>query len=1084
MPTSQQAIDNSSQQRMIQICCAFSAVAGAIAWLGLATGITFLASFGNNLIPMAPSTSLLFIAFGITGFLSVNAANSPRAARAARIIAIVSAAIALPLLILSLQNIYLDIEHLGIRAFEHSTSKPVGHMSPITAFSFLGISAAFLTILPAQGKRKVFDQITLWLPILLLAFYTMLSLAYLLGTPLFYSERFIPPAATTSLAFMSLSMALLLLAMPRVLQKDHGSRFNHQSSSKLIIVFIFLVAGILVTGHFYHNKQKENHFQEAGRQLSAVADLKTNELLSWRNERLTDAGLFYNNKTFAQTLEAHFKHPSSAHHRQEVVNWLQNIQKINYDAVFLLDPQGKQQLSFPSDAFPFSPLATRTAQDSIKSGQIVLMDFYRHDGNHKIYLNIMVPIFDPVLGKTPLGVISFRINPDKFLYPYIKRWPNDSSTAETLIVKRDGDDVVYLNELRFDSDVALNRKIPLTSIQAPTVKAVLGQTGIMEGIDYREVPVLAALRHIPDSPWYLVARIDMEEIQKPLNQSLWITVTLIITLLVSAGAVVLLLWKQQTVGNILLNNERLQCIVNVFQFNAPTTQELLDFALNDSLRMTGSIYGYIYYYDEDTQLFTLNSWSHDVMDSCMVVNPQTTYELEKTGIWGEAVRQRKPIMINNFAAPNPLKKGIPDGHVTLTNFLTIPLFNQGRIVAVVGAANKETAYDESDLLQLSLLMDAVWKVAEHKRFEEALQETNEYLENLINYANAPIIVWDSHFKITRLNHAFEALIGQTAGDVYGKTLEILFPEKLVEESMANIRKTLTGERWESVEIAIKHIDGSVRTVLWNSATIFAADRRTPLATIAQGQDITERKHSEEELKQKNIELERFMYTVSHDLKSPLVTISTFLTYLQQDLATDNQERIHQDIGFMRSAADKMEILLSELLELFRVGRIVVNPVEISLNEIYEEAMQLLAGQISLIKATVLTSDRQLMLFGDQIRLVEIWQNLVENAAKYIGDQPLPSIELGVEESNGELIFFVRDNGIGIEPKFHENIFGLFNKLDIKTAGTGLGLALVKRIVETYGGRIWVESEGPGHGSCFRFTLPDAVAVAKTKGDLE
>jgi len=1074
MPTSQQAVDKSSQQRMIQICCAFSAAVGAIAWLGLATGITFLASLGNSLIPMAPSTSLLFISFGITGFLSINATNSPLAARAARIIAIIAAAIALPLLILSMQGIYLDAEHLGIRAFEHSISKPVGHMSPITAFSFLGISAAFLTILPAKGKRKVFDKITLWLPILLLAFYTMLSLAYLLGTPLFYSERFVPPAATTSLAFMSLATALLLFAMPRNLQSDHGSRFNHQSSSRLLIVFIFLVAGIIVTGHFYHNKQKENHFQEAGRQLAAVADLKTNELLSWRNERLADAGLFYNNKAFALTLESHLKKPSSAHYRQEVVSWLQSIQKINSDAVFLLDPHGKEKLSFPSNAFPISVLAAQTAQESIKSGQIILMDFYRHEGNRKIYLNIMVPIFDPASGKTPLGVISFRIDPDKFLYPYIKRWPTDSSTAETLIIKKDGGDVVYLNELRFDSDVALNRKISLASIQAPAVKAVLGQTGVIEGIDYRDVPVLAALRHVPDSPWYLVAQVNMDEIQKPLSRRLWVTVALIITLLASAAAVIVLLWKQQTVGNVLLNNERLQCIVNVFQFNAPTTQELLDFALNESLHMTGSKYGYIYYYDEDTRLFTLNSWSHDVMDACQVVDPQTTYELEKTGIWGEAVRQRKPIMINNFAAPDPLKKGIPKGHVALTNFLTIPLFNLGKIVAVVGMANKETDYDESDLLQLSLLMDAVWKVAEHKRFEETLRETNEYLENLITYANAPIIVWDTQFKITRLNHAFEALIGQTASDACGKTIEILFPEKLVEESMANIRKTLTGERWESVEIAIRHIDGSVRTVLWNSATIFASDRKTPLATIAQGQDITERKHYEEELKLKNIELERFMYTVSHDLKSPLVTISTFLTYLQQDLATDNQERIHQDIGFMRSAADKMEILLSELLELFRVGRHVINPVDISLNEIYEETMQLVAGQISIIKATVLTSDRQLMLFGDRIRLIEIWQNLVENAAKYIGDQPEPCIELGVENSNGEIVFFVRDNGIGIEPKFHENIFGLFNKLDQYSEGSGLGLALVKRIVETYGGRIWVESKGIGHGSCFRFTLPEAI----------
>ncbi len=392
--------------------------------------------------------------------------------------------------------------------------------------------------------------------------------------------------------------------------------------------------------------------------------------------------------------------------------------------------------------------------------------------------------------------------------------------------------------------------------------------------------------------------------------------------------------------------EQLQCIVNVFQYEAVNIQDLLDYSLNEAIRMSGSIFGYIYYYNEDKQFFTLNSWSRGVMPACAVANPQTDYELCKTGIWGEAVRQRKPIVINDFAAPDPLKKGYPEGHVPLSRFLTIPLFDKGRIVAVIGVANKTTNYDETDIVQLTLLMDAVWKMVS-------------------------------------------------------------------------------------------------------------------------------RKHYEEDLKQKNIELERFVYTISHDLKTPLVTISTFLTYLQKDMEANNQQRIQQDIGFMRSASDKMNVLISELLELFRIGQLVLNPVEISLNEIFQETLQIVAGQIRSITATVSTDDKQLMLFSDQIRMLEIWQNLVENAAKYMGNQRQPLIELGVDLNGKESIFFVRDNGIGIDPKYHENIFGLFNKLDMETAGSGLGLAMIKRIIEMYGGRIWVESEGLGKGACFRFTLPMA-----------
>ena len=142
-----------------------------------------------------------------------------------------------------------------------------------------------------------------------------------------------------------------------------------------------------------------------------------------------------------------------------------------------------------------------------------------------------------------------------------------------------------------------------------------------------------------------------------------------------------------------------------------------------------------------------------------------------------------------------------------------------------------------------------------KQVEKSLRETNEYLDNLFNYANAPIIVWDTEFRITRFNHAFERLTGRISEDVIGRSLEILFPKNLVESSMGLIRKTSSGERWESVEIKILHLDGSALTVLWNSATIFDPENKTPIATIAQGQDITERNKEEENICKLNDELE-------------------------------------------------------------------------------------------------------------------------------------------------------------------------------------------------------------------------------------
>ena len=145
-------------------------------------------------------------------------------------------------------------------------------------------------------------------------------------------------------------------------------------------------------------------------------------------------------------------------------------------------------------------------------------------------------------------------------------------------------------------------------------------------------------------------------------------------------------------------------------------------------------------------------------------------------------------------------------------------------------------------------------ITERKRAEEALRETKDYLENLIDHANAPIIVWDPQFRITRFNHAFESLTGRTAREVMGNNLGILFPPALLQSSIQLIKKTLSGERLETVEINILHIDGAVRTVLWNSATIFATDGKTPVATIAQGHDITERLQAEEAARKENAKL--------------------------------------------------------------------------------------------------------------------------------------------------------------------------------------------------------------------------------------
>ena len=267
-------------------------------------------------------------------------------------------------------------------------------------------------------------------------------------------------------------------------------------------------------------------------------------------------------------------------------------------------------------------------------------------------------------------------------------------------------------------------------------------------------------------------------------------------------------------------------------------------------------------------------------------------------------------------------------------------------------------------------------------------------------------------------------------------------------------------------------------ILVSTLLISQSLRKIDEALANAQRELNERKRVEaerekiiKELEAKNAELERFTYTVSHDLKSPLITISGFIGLLEADAKSGNTEKFKGDLQRIHEAAEKMQRLLNELLELSRIGRLMNPPSDTPFAKIVEEALSLTRGRLMAGHIQVDVEKDLPIVMGDRPRLVEVMQNLIDNAAKFMGDQPAPLIEIGAQKHGNEHAFFVRDNGIGISASYHERIFGLFDKLDPRSEGTGVGLALAKRIVEVHGGRIWVESEGKGKGSMFCFTLP-------------
>jgi len=323
--------------------------------------------------------------------------------------------------------------------------------------------------------------------------------------------------------------------------------------------------------------------------------------------------------------------------------------------------------------------------------------------------------------------------------------------------------------------------------------------------------------------------------------------------------------------------------------------------------------------------------------------------------------------------------------------------------------------------------------------------------------------------IIYINQQYEKIIGLKKEDVAGKTATEVYkvdkPPYLKEFSSVAIDNTTF--QFETYFAPMnKYFSISVFSFEPDHfATIFFDITANKLAEL-------EREKFIKELESKNAELERFTYTVSHDLKSPLITIKGFLGMLDSDMARGDEKRIKSDIKRIADAADKMAFLLDDLLELSRIGRIINPPKRFSLGELISEVAELLSSTIAANRAAIKTAGELPFIFADRKRIFEIVQNLVENAIKFKRDDADPVIEIGARSSDGLTTVYVKDNGIGIESKYFENVFGLFNKLNTASSGTGIGLALVKRIAEVHGGKAWVESDGPGHGSVFYFSLPE------------
>jgi len=431
---------------------------------------------------------------------------------------------------------------------------------------------------------------------------------------------------------------------------------------------------------------------------------------------------------------------------------------------------------------------------------------------------------------------------------------------------------------------------------------------------------------------------------------------------------------------------------------------------------------------------------------------QVDEDRQAAGVTVKDLLKGEKVMTGEFS------RKMKDGSTGYHTFSAVPVIHNGAIVGLEG-----------------FLIDAT----ERRQAQDALRESEEKYRRLFSRmaegSALHEVVYDTSgtpadYRILEVNPAFEEIIGLKRDAVVGKTSREAYRVDNPPFLDTYARVVATGQP-EEFEVYFdpmkKHFAISVYSVgKGRFATIF--------------EDITERKQSEElrdrlirNLAQKNAELDKFTYTVSHDLKSPLIAMQAYLSLLEEDLKSGDTGQVHTDIIRIVESADKLENLITTLLSLSRSGRTVDTPVSLSFSDIAHEAAGILKTVIKNRGVTLVIPETMPFISGDRQRLVQVMTNLLDNAVKFMGEQEEPRVEVGVRYDTGSPVFFVTDNGTGIKTENQPNVFGLFERFNPEVPGTGVGLATVKKIIEAHGGRIWVGSEGIGKGTTISFTLPTA-----------
>ncbi len=817
--------------------------------------------------------------------------------------------------------------------------------------------------------------------------------------------------------------------------------FLQKTPWTLVAIFLLLSLGITLAGYLYYIEQKEHFKKEKGQELSAIADLKVNQIVNWRRERMGDANLVLGNSMIGSRIQQFLSRESTPAIKEEIQTWISALKHNQYDNILLLDLKGTVRFSVPKLEKEIGPYARQLALEAVKTKMAILSDLYQSKISEAVRLSLLVPILARKGSSVQtVGVLLIRIDPYRFLYPFIRSWPIASRTGESILFCRQGEEFVFLNELRHYRESALSFRLSTGDRRSSGLWSVYQGGGVVEDLDYGGKPVLLAGRSIPDSPWFLIAKEDAEEVYAPLKERAWMVALLIILMILAAGVSLGLIWRHQR--SVYYRN----------QYQGELERQALT-----------QHYLYLTRYANDIILLT--DQGHQIIEA-------NDRALSTYGYSMEEIMGLKPKDLRSLESQKQYEQDIThleeqEGMI----FETVHRRKDGTEFPV------EISFRSMDIEGVKYHQAIIRDITNRKKAESALANEKERLAVTLRSIGDGVITTGINGNIILINRIAEELTGWFQEEAAGRPLDDCF----------HIINERTRERRENPVEKVINTGGIVE--LANGTVLISKDQRERiiadsgapirdqkgeiLGVVLVFRDITEKIRLEEELaKAEKLESIGILAGgIAHDFNNILTAIMGNLSLAKMMLPSEDQ--VFERLSEAEKATLRAKDLTQQLLT-FSKGGAPVKKIASIADVIKESALFGLRGSKSRCEFNLGADLWPVEIDVGQIS--QVIQNLVMNA-----DQAMlngGSIQIKAQNCTSDpktsdlaekfIKISICDEGKGIPSDILPKIFDPY--FTTKSKGSGLGLATVYSIINRHDGNITVESK-VGQGTCFNIYLP-------------